>query len=97
MFELPHVCAILCVRLLEGCIAKAVFFCFYRNLHFLGFTVLPWQATVLPQELVALRFVHGPLGARYYRYLHGSNFLLPLNKRYYRPACGTSARAVLPR
>ena len=44
-------CALLRVRLLEDCIAKTVFFCFCRNLHFLGFTVLPWQATALPLEM----------------------------------------------
>ena len=35
--------------------------------------------------------------ARYYRNQNGSNFLLPLVEQYYRPRCGTSARAVLPR
>ena len=35
--------------------------------------------------------------AWYYRTQHGSNFLLPLEERYYRLECGTSARAVLPR
>ena len=59
------------------------------------FTVLPWLAKVLPQELVGLCLVRGPPGARYYRYFRGRNFLLPLNERYYRPACGTSAWAVL--
>ena len=35
--------------------------------------------------------------ARHYRTQHNSNSLLPLEERYYRPRCGTSARAVLPR
>ena len=48
VFELPRVLARWCVHFLEGCIAKAVFLSCLRNVHFLGFMVLPWLATVLP-------------------------------------------------
>ena len=68
-----------------------------RNLHSLGGTVLPWQATILPQEWFALCVHSCILGARYYRFHSGSNFLLPLKERYYHPTSGTSALAVLLR
>src|SRR3954469_272646 len=55
-----------------------VLLCF-QNVHFLGSTVLPWPAMVLPRELRTVL-----------RTQHDSNFLLPMGKRYYRPRCGTS-------
>ena len=68
-----------------------------RNLHSLGGMILPWKATVLPHEWIALCVHSCILGAWYYHFHHGSNFLLLLEGRYYRPVSGTSARAVLPR
>ena len=62
-------------------------------------TVLPWQATVLPQELVALRLLSCLLGAWHYRNHRDSNFftagekaVLPPSVRYFRPG-GTTAIA----
>ena len=45
-----HLLARLCVRLLEGSVQSCFFL--WLKLHFLGFTVLPWSATVLPQGTV---------------------------------------------
>ena len=36
-----------CVRSFEGSLQRPLFFCL--KLHFLGITILPWPATVLPQ------------------------------------------------
>ena len=91
MFEFPCVCARLRVRLLEVCIAKAVFFCFCRNVHFLGFMVLPWQAKVLPQEMGCP--VRAQLHPR-----HGTTASIAAVIFYYRWMSGTTAPcAVLPR
>ena len=90
VFELPRVCARLCVRLLEGCFAKAMFLCFCLNLHFLGFTVLPWQATVVPQELLALSVHSASL-------VHGTTASITAVIFYCRWKSGTTALcAVLP-
>ena len=47
MLVVSHLLARLCVRLLEGSVQSCFFL--WLKLHFLGFTVLPWPATVLPQ------------------------------------------------
>ena len=84
------VCARLRVRLLEVCIAKAVFFCFCRNMHFLGFTVLPWQAKYYRWRWVA------PVRAQL-RPRHGTTATITAVIFYYRWKSGTTALcAVLP-
>ena len=81
VLALPHVLALWCVRSLEGCFAKAVFLFYLHNMHFLGSAVLPWHARYYCRSC-----------ARYYRTQRGSNFLLPLGERYYRPRCGLPPR-----
>ena len=57
-----------------------------------GTTVASHGTTVGDGLLLCL---HSCVQALYYRFHHGSNFLLPLEERYYQPVCGTSTRTVL--
>ena len=83
--------------MLEGCVAKVVFFFFLSKL------ALSWgyDTTVASHGTTAGDGLPCACTAAsqawYYRFHRGSNFLLPLKERYYCPARGTSARAVLPR